>query len=190
MNSDHSGTNGPREGSQLVFWLTGLSGAGKTTVGRSLTDKLKQLNQCVVFLDGDEIRHGLSKDLGFSQKDRAENVRRVAEIARLLAESGILVVVAMITPLREQRLTVRRLMNRVKFVETFIDAPVEVCEKRDPKGLYKIARSGQIPKFTGISSSYEKPVSPELHIDTVELTVEKAVDKCLDYIKAESSEVS
>ncbi len=172
---------------QFVFWLTGLSGAGKTTIGKHLSAKLKQLKYCVVFLDGDEIRHGLSHDLGFSQEDRAENVRRVAEISKMIAMSGVIVVVALITPLRVHRAKARKLLDEVHFVETFVDAPFEVCEQRDPKGLYSKARRGEVRQFTGLNSLYEKPISPELQIDTVGLNVEESVDQILGYLHSKTS---
>jgi len=166
----------------MVIWLEGLSGAGKTTIGTGLSARLRKLGYPVIFLDGDHVRRGLSRDLGFSHRDRAENIRRTAEVAKLIAADGALVVVAMITPLQTDRQLARQILNQLQFIEIFVDAPVDVCERRDPKGLYRKARRGKIPQFTGIDSGFEKPDSPEIHIDTVMLSEQQSVDKIISSV--------
>ncbi len=165
-----------------VLWLEGLSGAGKTTIGTNLSSQLRKAGHPVIFLDGDNVRRGLSSDLGFSHHDRAENIRRTAEVAKLIAADDALVVVAMITPLQTDRQVIRQILSETTFVEVFVDAPVAVCEKRDPKGLYRKARRGDIPQFTGIDSRFETPESPEVHIDTVRLSEQQSVAKIIDFI--------
>ena len=157
-----------------VLWLTGLSGAGKSTIANLVDAKLASMNKHTFLLDGDNVRHGLNKDLGFSDEDRVENIRRVGEVAKLMADAGLIVITAFISPFRAERDAVRSILREGEFFEIFIDTPLEVAEARDPKGLYKKARSGQLPNFTGIDSPYEPPLSPELRIDTTAMSPEEA----------------
>lgn len=152
--------------SAKCIWLTGYSGAGKTTIANALEKELHGAGVHTYLLDGDNLRHGLNSDLGFSDSDRAENIRRVAEVARLMVDAGILVIVSLISPFRAQREFARSIFRQGEFVEVFIDTTLEVCEARDPRGLYAKARRGQLPAFTGIDSPYEPPLTPELRIDT------------------------
>ena len=168
-----------------VLWITGLSGAGKTTLANRLERQLFDQNKLVYVLDGDKIRQGLSSDLGFSIEDRFENIRRIGEVARLFADSGLIVLVAFISPFRKARDSVRLAMAPGKFVEIFVDSPVDVCEKRDVKGLYKKARAGIIEDFTGISSPYEPPLFPEIHLRTDKQTIDECVNTVIDYLKCE-----
>ena len=168
-----------------VLWITGLSGAGKTTLANRLERRLFDQSKLVYVLDGDKIRQGLSSDLGFSTEDRFENIRRIGEVARLFADSGLIVLVAFISPFRKSRDSVRLAMAPGKFVEIFVDSPVDVCEKRDVKGLYKKARAGIIEDFTGISSPYEPPLLPEIHLRTDKQTIEECVNTVMDYLKCE-----
>jgi adenylyl-sulfate kinase len=162
----------------VCIWITGLSGAGKSTVAAALCGELAAATTAHYVLDGDSLREGLNKDLGFSREDRCESVRRAGEIARLMVEAGLIVIVAMISPFREDRDLVRSRFQKDRFLEVFLDTPLDVCETRDPKGLYRRARRGEIPDFTGIGSAYEPPESPDLHIrhdgrsaDTVALEI-------------------
>ena len=166
-----------------VIWYTGLPGSGKTTLAESLSSILTEQGHPTVILDGDNIRKGLSSDLGFSDADRAENIRRVAEVAKLMAEAKLTVIVAMISPFDAERQMAREIMRGIKFIETHINAPLAVCESRDPKGMYKKARSGKLKKFTGVDSIYEPPVSPELRVDTVKLSVEESTNIIVAYLK-------
>ncbi|MCL5271559.1 MAG: adenylyl-sulfate kinase [bacterium] len=150
-----------------TLWLTGLSGAGKSTVAYALEQRLVAAGHACVVLDGDNLRQGLNRDLGFSAVDRAENIRRVAEVARLFNEAGLLVVTSFISPYRADRQKARAIIGEDRYIEVFVDAPLEVCERRDPKGLYAKARAGQIAEFTGISAPYEPPAEPDLRLDTV-----------------------
>jgi adenylylsulfate kinase len=147
-------------------WLTGLSGSGKTTIARELERQLYQRDIRTFMLDGDNIRHGLNKDLGFSAEDRNENIRRIGEVAKLFVHSGTIVIASFISPYREVRDALRQNMDPGEFIEVHVDAPLDVCEDRDPKGLYERVRDGEIDNFTGIDAPYEQPLDPELHIDT------------------------
>ena len=151
--------------SSKVFWFTGLSGSGKSTIANAFASHLHTQGIRTYLLDGDNIRHGLNKDLGFSDTDRVENIRRIAEVARLMVDAGLVVLTAFISPFRSERDTARELFDEGEFAEIFVDTPIEICEKRDAKGLYKKARAGEIPNFTGIGSAYEPPLSPELILD-------------------------
>ena len=162
-----------------VLWFTGLSGSGKSTVADQVDRKLHALGKHVFVLDGDNVRHGLNKDLGFTDADRVENIRRVAEVAKILADSGMIVLVSFISPFRAERRMARALMLEDEFFEVFIDAPLAVCEERDPKGLYEKARAGDIANFTGISSPYEPPELAEVHIDTTQLPPQAAADQII-----------
>ncbi len=165
-----------------VIWLTGLSGAGKSTIANILEKKLFAEGKKTLILDGDNIRHGLNKDLGFSDADRVENIRRVAEVARLMTDAGLIVIVSFISPFRSERDLARRLMAEGEFFEVFIDTPLEAAERRDVKGLYSKARSGQLKHFTGVSSPYEPPEAPDLRIETERLAPDQAADLILDML--------
>ena len=155
----------------LVIWFTGLSGAGKSTLANALEAELHRQGRRTYLLDGDNIRLGLNRDLGFSIEDRAENIRRIAEVSRLMLDAGLVVLVAFISPFRRERELARQRIGSDRFFEVFVDAPLSVCEARDPKGLYRRARAGLLPNMTGIDSAYEVPDHPRLHLDTSRQTV-------------------
>ena len=165
-----------------VLWLTGLSGSGKSTIANALEKQLYAEGKKTYVLDGDNIRHGLNKDLGFTDKDRVENIRRVAEVAKLMCDAGLIVITAFISPFRTEREMARSLFQSYEFKEIFISTPLKIAEQRDPKGLYKKARSGEIPNFTGINSPYEKPIKPELTIDTSKTSITQSVKKIMEII--------
>jgi len=167
-----------------VVWLTGLSGAGKSTLANLLEKRLHTTGKRTYVLDGDNLRHGLNKDLGFSVADRVENIRRVAEVARLMADAGLIVLVSFISPFRAERRLARALLEAGEFVEVFVDTPLAVAETRDPKGLYKKARRGELKNFTGLDSPYEPPEQPELRIDTTVLEPEEATEEILQFMVA------
>lgn len=164
-----------------VIWLTGLSGSGKSTIANLLSKILHQSGNLVYVLDGDNIRSGLNKDLGFSDDARKENIRRISEVAKLMSDAGVIVITAFISPFREERLTAKNIIGE-NFLEVFVDADLEVCETRDPKGLYKKARAGQIPNFTGIDSPYESPINPDLSVNTATSDLEACVQLIQDYM--------
>ena len=166
-----------------ILWFTGLSGSGKSTIANAVEEKLYNNKNFTYLLDGDNIRHGLNKDLGFSEEDRVENIRRIGEVAKLFVDAGLIVLTAFISPFRKDRDFVRSLVEGGEFIEIFVDTPIEECEKRDPKGLYKKARNGEIKNFTGIDSPYEPPVNPEIHIKTTEINPKEAADIIIKYIK-------
>jgi len=172
-------TTGQREAlnrhTGCIVWLTGLSGAGKSTIAVRLEQALYALRRRAYILDGDNIRHGLCSDLGFSHDDRTENIRRTGEVARLFADAGIICIAAFISPYRADRDLARRIAPRGKFLEVFVNAPLEVCEERDPKGLYARARAGELKNFTGVSAPYEPPVKPEIELNTNKLSVTECV---------------
>ena len=172
--------NGHQSG---VVWLTGLSGAGKSTIANLLEKRLHAMGKRTYLLDGDNVRHGLNKDLGFAAEDRVENIRRVAELAKLMADAGVIVITAFISPFRSERGMARDLMDDGEFIEVFIDCPLEVAERRDPKGLYKKARRGELKNFTGIDSPYECPQNPEIRIDTTKSSPEVAVNAIFDKLQ-------
>ncbi|WP_171785342.1 adenylyl-sulfate kinase [Clostridium acetobutylicum] len=165
-----------------VLWFTGLSGSGKSTVASALEKKLYEMGYLTYLLDGDNLRYGLNSDLGFKSEDRTENIRRVSEVAKLFADAGIITITTFISPFIEDRNNARKLLGK-DFVEVYIDCPIEVCEKRDPKGIYKKARNGEIKNFTGIDSPYEKPEKPEITVETYKDTEEKCVDNIIEYLK-------
>jgi len=169
-----------------ILWLTGLSGAGKTTLANYLERALFDQDKLVYVLDGDEVRRGLSSDLGFSTENRSENIRRVGEVARLFADAGLIVIVALISPFRKDRAIIRTGMAPRRFFEVFVDSPLDVCEKRDVKGLYKKARAGLIKEFTGITSLYEPPLFPEIHLQTNKEDVNQCISKILDHLRQAS----
>jgi len=166
-----------------VLWFTGLSGSGKSTLANALDSALHQLKCNSYVLDGDNIRHGLNSDLSFNKGDRQENIRRIGEVAKLFVDSGQIVSTAFISPYREDRRLVRGLFNPDEFIEVYVNCPIDVCEGRDPKGLYQRARQGEINEFTGISSPYEQPDNPEITIQTNEMTIEQSVEEILHYLK-------
>ncbi len=167
-----------------VLWFTGLSGSGKSTLAHAVEEQLYQLGLNTFVLDGDNVRHGLNKDLSFSNTDRKENIRRISEAAKLMLEAGIITLTAFISPFREERTMARSLMPHGDFLEIHCYCPLEVCETRDVKGLYKKARNGEIKDFTGISSPYEAPTNPELKIDTHALSLEESVQKVISLLRA------
>jgi adenylyl-sulfate kinase len=168
----------------LVVWLTGLSASGKSTLANALAAVLRAEGQTVVVLDGDLLRAGLCRDLGFSESDRMENVRRAGAVAALLAQSGVICIAALISPFASSRDAVRKQVPAGRFLEVFVDAPLELCEKRDPKGLYARARRGEIPTFTGVSSPYEPPAAAECVVRTGEIPIQEATDLILARIRA------
>lgn len=165
-----------------ILWFTGLSGSGKSTLSHALEDVLHQNKVRTYVLDGDNIRRGLCKDLGFSDEDRTENIRRIGEVSKLMMEAGVIVLTAFISPFRKDRQIVRDLVSDGEFVEVHCSAPIEVCESRDVKGLYKKARDGEIAEFTGISSPYEKPEKPDIQLNTDEESIDTCVAKLLDFL--------
>ena len=165
-----------------VLWLTGLSASGKSTIATELERQLFNRGSQVCVLDGDNIRHGLCSDLGFSQEDRTENIRRIGEVAKLIASHGVICITAFISPYRADRQLVRQIMPEGRFIEVYINAPIEVCEARDPKGLYAKARSNEIKNFTGISAPYEAPERPEVELRTDLLGSEECVGGILEYL--------
>ncbi|CAB3739225.1 sulfate adenylyltransferase subunit CysN [Paraburkholderia rhynchosiae] len=169
--------NGHQSG---VVWLTGISGAGKSTIANLLEKRLHAMGKRTYLLDGDNVRHGLNKDLGFTAEDRVENIRRVAEVAKLMTDAGTIVITAFISPFRAERAMARDLVEAGEFIEVFVDAPLDVAEQRDPKGLYKKARRGELKNFTGIDSPYESPEHPEIHVDTTKVSAEAAVEAIFD----------
>lgn len=168
-----------------VLWFTGLSGSGKSSIANTVSKELHQRGVREYVLDGDNIRHGLNRDLGFSDEDRTENIRRIGEVAKLFVDSGAIVTSAFISPFRQDRDHVRALFEKGEFIEVFVDCPLEECERRDPKKLYEKARRGEIRDFTGIDSPYEAPEQPEITISSDSLSVEEAVGEVLGYLKGE-----
>lgn len=165
-----------------VLWYTGLSGSGKSTVANAVEAKLFELGKHTYTLDGDNVRHGLNGDLTFSDKDRVENIRRISEVSKLFVDAGLIVSTAFISPFQSDREQARALLGEGEFIEVFIDTPIEVCEQRDPKGLYKKARAGEIKNFTGIDSTYEAPRAAEIHVKTAEQSIEQSVSQIIDYL--------
>jgi len=170
----------------LIIWFTGLSASGKSTLSNALEVKLQNQGYKTYLLDGDELRTGLNSDLGFSKKDRKENIRRVAHLSKILLDAGLIVITAFISPFQKDREFARSLVKSDQFIEVFMDTPLEICEKRDPKSLYKKARAGELKDFTGIDSVYEKPLSPEITIQNTDLN--ESLEEILNYIKDKTDE--
>jgi adenylyl-sulfate kinase len=166
-----------------VLWFTGLSGSGKSTIANAVESILYEMGRHTYLLDGDNVRMGLNSDLGFSSRDRVENIRRIGEVSKLFVDAGLIVLTAFISPFAEDREMVRRLLDDGEFVEIFVDTPLNVCEERDPKGLYKKARSGEIREFTGIDSPYEAPENPEIHLKTGSESVEASARRVVQSLK-------
>jgi len=167
----------------VLLWFTGLSASGKSTVANEVTYQLHQMGKLTYVLDGDNIRHGLNKNLGFSPGDREENIRRISEVGNLFADAGLITTTAFISPYRKDRDFARQLLGDGRFIEIFVKASVETCEKRDPKGLYQKAKNGEIKEFTGVSAPYEEPLKPEIVLDADTMTIEEEVEMVLDYLK-------
>jgi len=166
-----------------ILWFTGLSGSGKSTVANAVESKLLALNKHTYLLDGDNIRMGLNKGLTFSDEDRVENIRRIGEVSKLFVDAGTIVLTAFISPFQKERDVVRALVKKDEFIEVFIDTPLAICESRDPKGLYEKARKGEIPNFTGISSPYEAPEKPEIHVKTENISIDESAAQIVTYLE-------
>ena len=166
-----------------ILWFTGFSGSGKSTIANAVECRLAELGFHSYLLDGDNVRHGLNKDLAFTDADRIENIRRIGELAKLFVDAGLVVCTAFISPFRSERQSVRNLVNDGEFIEVFMNTPLETCEARDPKGLYKKARAGEILNFTGIDSSYEPPEAPEITLDTSSMSIEECADTVISYLR-------
>ena len=166
----------------FVLWFTGLSGSGKSTIADELEKKLHQLGKHSILLDGDNIRHGLNKDLGFTDQDRVENIRRIAEVSKLMVSSGLITIVSFISPFQSERVMARNLLDEGEFIEIYIDTPIEICEVRDPKGLYKKARAGKLKNFTGIDSEYEIPENAEITLRNSKANIDDLVGEILEYL--------
>jgi len=166
----------------FILWFTGLSASGKSTLANIVEQKLFHMHYKTYLLDGDNVRHGLNKDLGFNEESRVENIRRIGEVAKLFLDSGIIVLTAFISPFKSDRDLARSLVEKEQFIEVFIDASLETCEKRDPKGMYLKARSGEISNFTGISSPYETPENPEIHVINNKITLDDASNQIIEYL--------
>jgi adenylylsulfate kinase len=177
---DRQALNGHKS---VVLWFTGLSGAGKSTLSVEVEKELHQRGIHTYILDGDNIRHGLNKNLGFSAEDRKENIRRIGEVAKLMVDAGIVTLTAFISPYREDREMVRQLLGEKEFIEIYVKCSLEECERRDPKGLYKKARAGEIKGFTGIDDPYEAPENPELVVETDKQTIEESVKQVITYLE-------
>lgn len=173
-----------------VLWLTGLSGCGKSTLADALEVQLQEMGHRTYLLDGDNVRHGLSKDLSFSDNDRIENIRRVAEVAKLMVDAGLIVITSFISPFRAERALARGLVEANEFMEVFVDTPLEVCEQRDPKGLYKMARAGKIKNFTGIDSAYEAPENAEMVIKGAGDEPDALARELIEFLKQQAVLVS
>lgn len=168
----------------VILWFTGLSGAGKSTLAHAVEDRLHEMTCRTFVLDGDNVRHGLCGDLGFSEADRKENIRRIGNVAKLFLEAGVIVLTAFISPFRADRRLVRNMVHHGEFLEIFCDTPIEICEERDVKGLYERARKGEIKNFTGISSPYEAPTNPELVVDTGTLSLSECVEQVIELLRS------
>ncbi len=176
---DREKLNGHRS---CVVWFTGLSGSGKSTIAGAVEEKLAAMGIHTYLLDGDNIRHGLNSNVDFSEAGRKENIRRIGEVAKLFNDAGIVTLTAFISPFREDRTMVRSIMKDKDFIEVYVNCPLEVCEQRDTKGLYKKARAGEIKDFTGISSPYEPPLNPEIEVNTQQQSIEESVSHIINYV--------
>jgi adenylylsulfate kinase len=168
----------------VVLWFTGLSASGKSTLALSVEERLFEMGHLTNVLDGDNIRHGLNKNLGFSPEDREENIRRIGEVSKLFADAGVITMTAFISPYRADRDKARERLPEGRFIEIYMQVPLHIAEQRDPKGLYEKARKGEIKEFTGISAPYEEPLNPELIVDTEKLNVNESTDLVLNYLKS------
>lgn len=168
----------------FVLWFTGLSASGKSTIANIVEHKLFKMNFNTYLLDGDNIRHGLNNDLGFDEKSRVENIRRIGEVSKLFTDAGLIVLTAFISPFISDRELVKKLFEDDTFLEVFIDTPIDICEERDPKGMYKKARDGIIKNFTGISSPYEPPINPDIHIKNDDIELDEACNQIINFLKA------
>lgn len=166
----------------FVLWFTGLSASGKSTIANMVEQKLFDMQHKTYLLDGDNVRHGLNKDLGFDEKSRIENIRRIGEVAKLFLDSGTIVLTAFISPFKSDRMLVKSLFEENQFLEVFIDSSLEVCEERDPKGMYKKARNGEIKDFTGVSSPYEVPDNPDIYVKNDNISIEEASEVIIRYL--------
>jgi len=166
-----------------ILWFTGLSGSGKSTIASAVEQKLFELGYHTYLLDGDNVRHGLNKDLSFTNEDRVENIRRIGELSKLMVDAGLLVMTAFISPFRSDRRMVRDLVQSYEFIEVYMDTSLDECERRDPKGLYKKARKGEIKNFTGIDSEYEMPEKPEVVVDTVKYSISECANQVVAFLK-------
>jgi len=182
-NINKNGRASQKRQRPCILWFTGLSASGKSTIANAVEQKLFELGHHTYLLDGDNVRHGLNKDLGFSDSDRVENIRRIGEMAKLFADAGLIVLSAFISPFRADRKMVRDLVEVGEFIEIHMSTPLSVCEQRDPKGLYKKARQGEIKNFTGIDSNYEPPESAEITLNTANYHIEACADKVIAYMK-------
>ncbi len=167
----------------VVLWFTGLSGSGKSTLAHAVEKMIFDTGHLSFVLDGDNVRHGLNKNLGFSPKDREENIRRIGEVAKLFADCGVITMTAFISPYKKDRMKVRELLDEGEFIEIYVKVPLDVAEERDPKGLYKKARASEIKEFTGLTAPYEEPEDPEIMIDTSETSLEDSAKQVIDYLK-------
>lgn len=167
----------------LTIWLTGLSGSGKSTLAFALEHALFSLRRITYTLDGDNVRHGLCRDLGFSESDRSENIRRIAEVAHLMNDAGLIVITSFISPYREDRELARQIIGQERFLEIHVSTPLSTCEQRDPKGLYRKARAGELPNFTGISAPYEPPTAPALTLDTSITSLERCLEQLVELLE-------
>jgi len=172
-----------KEQKPCILWFTGLSGSGKSTIANAVESRLLELKKHTYLLDGDNVRMGLNRGLTFSDEDRIENIRRIGEVSKLFVDAGTIVLTAFISPFQKERDAVRELVEENEFIEVFIDTPLEVCESRDPKGLYQKARKGEIQNFTGISSPYEAPIKPEIHIINDKISIEDVTQQIIDYLQ-------
>jgi bifunctional enzyme CysN/CysC len=169
----------------ICLWFTGLSASGKSTIANLVEKRMFAAGKHTYMLDGDNVRHGLNRDLGFTESDRVENIRRITEVARLFVDAGLVVMVSFISPYRAEREFARSRFQAGEFIEVFVDTPLAECERRDPKGLYAKARRGELVNFTGIDSAYEPPESPEIHLDTTRQPVEECVDRIIAYLETQ-----